>query len=73
METFTFYAQRHYAVYEECPYSVNADNIEEARKIFIKALEEGEEDKYSNGHWYLKEDVISEELDYYDEKFELIW
>jgi hypothetical protein len=73
MKTFTFYARRSYTVREECPYSVNADNLIEAKMMFIQALRKGKEDEYCTDHWYLKDNDIIEELSYHTENYPLIW
>ena len=74
MKTFTFYGQRQYTCWEECSFSVDASSEEEARRIFLNAIEEDETEEYFNDDW---EEIswcseIDNRIDYYSENHNLI-
>jgi len=74
MKTFTFYGQRKYEAWEECSFSVEADSEEQARQIFLNAIEEDETDEYFDDNWESLDSLYEadERIDYYSENFELI-
>lgn len=76
MKTFTFYGQRKYEAWEECSFSVEADSEEQARQIFLNAIEEDETDQYFNDDWESLDDTYEgsdERIDYLSENFDLIY
>jgi len=75
MKTFTFYGQRLYTCWEECSFSVDANSEEEARRIFLNAIEEDETEEYFNDDWQSIDayEGSDERIDYLSENFDLIY
>ena len=73
MKTFTFKAVREYVSYEECTYSINADNKEEAIGIFFNAIDNNSIVDYCNEDWEYPEhkDLLNRTV-FFDDKEEPI-
>lgn len=74
MKTFTFYKDKEYTHVERCSYSIQADSIDEARKIMLDAIENDNEKIYCNED-YVDYDYFSldSSIAFYDENNNQIW
>ena len=74
MKTFTFYKDKGWMHVERCSYSIQADSIDEARKIMLDAIENADEEIYCN-YDYRDYDYCSldSSIEFYDEENNQIW